>query len=601
MDASMIKRSLVLFLMAFVCATPSQDLATRLKPLIDSKGKVPDTERLRRLFEEDWKYTMEQAPESATENGYPGLNDKWTDQSLEAIARRKQELNEPLKVLRSIDRAQLNSADQLNYDLFERNLKEDIEGSRFPAELMPINQMAGAQQYIAEIISISPFFTTKDYQDVLARLNAVPRLIDQVIALMERGLEQKITPPKITLRDVPQQIRNQIVEDLPSNPLYKPFTNFLPSISVDDQAQLRARAADAIKGKVLPAFRKLDHFFTEKYLPHTRESIGLSALPNGAEWYLFNARRSTTTTLMPRQIHEIGFSEVKRIRQEMDAIILQTGFKGNFAEFAKFLRTDPRFFYTRAEDLVTGYRDISKRVDPELAKIFGKLPRLPYGVTPIPSYAEKSQTTAYYQPGAGAFGRAGYFFCNTYNLPARPKWEMEALTLHEAVPGHHLQISLAQELENFPEFRKHEGYTAFVEGWGLYSESLGTELGFYKDPYSKFGQLTYEMWRAIRLVVDTGMHDLGWSREQAIQYFSENSAKTEHDIVVEIDRYIVWPGQALAYKIGELKIKELRHYAEQQLGEKFDVRKFHDELLGQGALPMDVLEKRMRAWVERVK
>jgi uncharacterized protein (DUF885 family) len=285
----------------------------------------------------------------------------------------------------------------------------------------------------------------------------------------------------------------------------------------------------------------------------------------------------------------------------MNKVIEQTGFKGSFAEFCQFLRTDPKFFYTDAGSLITAYREVSKRADPELAKLFGKLPRLPYGVLPIPSYAEKSQTTAYYQPGSPKAGRAGYFYANTYALNTRPKWEMEALTLHEAVPGHHLQIALAQEADTLPEFRRHGGYTAFVEGWGLYSESLGEEMGFYKDPYSKFGQLTYEMWRAVRLVVDTGMHQLGWSRQQAIDFFKENSSKMEHDIVVEIDRYIVWPGQALAYKIGELKIKELRRYAREQLGDKFDVRAFHDELLKDGALPLDILEPRMKRWVASVK
>jgi len=324
-------------------------------------------------------------------------------------------------------------------------------------------------------------------------------------------------------------------------------------------------------------------------------------LPNGKAWYAFRARTSTTTDMTPQQIHELGLAEVKRIRAEMDQVIKGTGFKGTFEEFCHFLRTDPKFYYSDADSLLRGYRDICKRADPELAHLFGKLPRLPYGVKEVPAFAEKSQTTAYYQPGSPSAGRPGWYFANTYALETRPKWEMEALSLHESVPGHHLQIAIAQELENAPEFRKHGGYTAFVEGWGLYSESLGTEMGFYKDPYMKFGQLTYEIWRAIRLVVDTGMHSMGWSRQQAIDYFIANSSKNEHDITVEIDRYIVWPGQALAYKIGELKLKELRAYAARELGEKFDVREFHDQVLGSGALPMDVLEKRIKDWVASKK
>jgi uncharacterized protein (DUF885 family) len=312
-------------------------------------------------------------------------------------------------------------------------------------------------------------------------------------------------------------------------------------------------------------------------------------------------RQQTTTDLTPEQIHQIGLAEVKRIHGQMEELMAKTGFKGSLQEFFTFLRTDPRFFYDKPEDLLAGYRDIAKRIDPELVKLFGKLPRLPYGVTPVPSYSEKSQTTAYYENGSLAAGRPGWFNANTYDLKSRPKWEMEALTAHEAVPGHHLQLSLAQEMENVPEWRHYDDYTAFTEGWGLYAESLGDEIGLYKDPYSKFGQLTYEMWRAVRLVVDTGMHAKGWTRQQAIDYFKANAGKAEHDIEVEVDRYIVWPGQALAYKIGELKLKELRAEAEKELGAKFDVRAFHDEVLGNGALPLDVLEKNVKAWMAQEK
>jgi len=345
----------------------------------------------------------------------------------------------------------------------------------------------------------------------------------------------------------------------------------------------------------------LHEFLATKYLPGARESIAAADLPDGKAWYEFAVRTSTTTRKTPAQIHELGLAEVKRIRAEMDKVIQQTGFQGSFADFCKFLRTDPKFYYTDAESLLTAYRDICKRVDPELPRLFGKLPRLSYGVKAVPSYAEKSQTTAYYEGGSPEAGRPGWYFANTYALNTRPKWEMEALSLHESVPGHHLQIALAQELEATPEFRKHGGYTAFVEGWGLYAESLGPEMGFYKDPYAHFGQLTYEMWRAVRLVVDTGMHSMGWTRQQAIDYFMANSSKNEHDITVEIDRYIAWPGQALAYKIGELKIKELRAYATRELKARFDIRQFHDQVLGVGAVPMDILEARIKAWVAEKK
>ena len=344
------------------------------------------------------------------------------------------------------------------------------------------------------------------------------------------------------------------------------------------------------------------------YLPGARETIGASTLPDGEAWYAYRARRSTTTDMSPREIHELGLAEVERIRAEMEAVIASTAEAraadpdapegDDFEAFAEWLRTDPRFYHDTPEALLAEYRDIAKRADPELASLFGTLPRLPYGVKAVPSFAEKSQTTAYYRGGSREAGRPGWFYANTYALDTRPRWEMEALTLHEAVPGHHLQIALAQEMEDLPRFRRHGGYTAFVEGWGLYAESLGEEMGFYEDPYSKFGQLTYEMWRAVRLVVDTGMHAFGWDRQRAIDFFAANSSKSLHDITVEIDRYIVWPGQALAYKIGELKIKELRARATEALGNDFDVREFHDVVLGAGAVPLEILERRVDAWID---
>ncbi|MCM2282973.1 MAG: DUF885 domain-containing protein, partial [Bdellovibrionaceae bacterium] len=308
-------------------------------------------------------------------------------------------------------------------------------------------------------------------------------------------------------------------------------------------------------------------------------------------------RTTTTTNLTPQEIHEIGLKEVARLHQEMEKVAKESGFKGSQAEFQKYLRTDKKFFHSTAADLIREYRDIAKRADAELPKLFGRLPRLPYGIVPVPAYSEKSQPTAYYNGGSLEAGRAGLFFANTYDLKSRPRWEMEALTLHEAVPGHHLQIALAQEMEKGPEFRKHAGYTAYSEGWGLYAESLGYEMGFYKDPYQRFGQLTYEMWRALRLVVDTGLHHLGWSRQQAIDYMQKYLAKADHDIVVEVDRYIVWAGQATAYKVGQLKIRELREKSQSALGDQFDVRKFHDVILGSGALPLDVLETKVDAYI----
>jgi uncharacterized protein (DUF885 family) len=585
-----------IFIAAISISAPAQTAYERDCDTLAAETR-PDGLRLNELFKLNWDYSMHENPEWATDVGYPGLNDRWTDESLDAIARRRRELQAPLKVLNSINRTTLTPADQLNYDLFRKGIEDGIEGSRFKGEYLAIHQMGGVQQNAAETLVMAPHRTVKDYENMIARLNTLPQLIDQTLVLLNLGLETGITEPRITLRDVPQQVKDQTEKDPAKNPLLKPFQEFPPEIPEAERARLRQEATTALHEKVIPAFDRLYKFLVDKYLPGARQSIALSDLPDGKAWYAFNVRTRTTTSMTPEQIHELGLAEVDRIRGEMDKVMAQTGFKGNFKKFSSFLRKDPRFFYKNKDDLLSGYRDIAKRIDPELIRFFGKLPRLPYGVLPVPAYSEKSQTTAYYQSGSLKAGRPGYFYANTYALNTRPKWEMEALTSHEAVPGHHLQISLAQEMENEPEFRKHGGYTAFVEGWGLYAEGLSEEMGLYKDPYSKYGQLTYEMWRAIRLVVDTGMHSLGWTRKQSIDYFLANTSKTEHDVTVEIDRYIVMPGQALAYKLGQLKFRELRAYATAELGDKFDVRAFHDQVLANGALPLDVLDTRFKDWV----
>jgi len=572
-----------------------QDFSQRFASLATATA-LSDSAKLHRLFDLDWEYNNVVYPEYATYTGYPGQNDRWTDVSVAAINRRRVDVNGERQVVRAINRARLNAADQLSYDIFKRATDEAMEGTRFPGDLLQVNQMGGPQ-YSASTIDVMPAATVKDYTDIIARLRALPVLVDQTIALLDSGVKRGVTPPRITLRDVSAQMTNLIPEDPLKSALLAPFTRFPVGIGESDRTRLRADAVRAYNEQDRPAFQRLQNYLTNTYLPRSRETIGLSALPDGTAWYAYNIKVQTTTARTARQIHELGLSEVKRIRAQMDSLIRSTGFSGDFAAFTNMLRTDPKFFYTDSAALVRAYRDITKRIDPELPKLFGKLPRLTYGVATIPSYSAPSQTTAYYQGGSPDSHRAGQFFVNTYKLDTRPTWEMEVLTAHEAVPGHHFQIAISQELEGIPEFRRYGGYTAFVEGWALYSESLGPELGLYTDPYSKFGQLTYEMWRAIRLVLDTGIHSFGWTRQQAIDYFKANSAKTENDITVEVDRYIVWPGQALAYKSGELEIKALRRYAEHELGSRFDVRAFHDQILSQGGLPLDVLDTRIRAWV----
>ncbi len=576
----------------------ADEWSDRFDAIENNRESLSAPDRLHAFFDTDWDWRMAQSPEFATSLGHARARPGWTDMSLDAIASREAQTQVRLRVLASINREALGTVDRVSYDLFKRLAEDRMEGNRFPGELLAVSQRRGIQQRAASFMAQLPARSVADYERQLAQLRTLPARIDQETALLREGLVRGVTNPRITLRDVAQQVLSQIPEDPLASPLLHAFAKMPATIGTDDAARLRGEAAALVDDGIRAAFGRLHVFLVNDYIPAARESIAQSGLPDGEAWYRWLVRSHTSTDLSPRQIHELGLSEVARIRAAMEKVKADAGFAGTLEEFFTFLRTDPRFYFTNKEDLIDAYRAISKRADPELMHLFGKLPRTTYGITPIPAYSEKSQTTAYYQRGSATAGRPGYYFVNTYALDTRPKWEMEALSLHEAVPGHHLQISLAQEIEGLPEFRKMGGYTAFVEGWGLYSESLGEEMGFYKDPYSKFGQLTYEMWRAIRLVVDTGMHAFGWTREQAIEYFRANAAKTENDITVEIDRYIVMPGQALAYKLGELKLKELRAYATAELGPRFNIREFHDEVLRHGALSLDVLEQQVKAWVE---
>jgi uncharacterized protein (DUF885 family) len=571
-----------------------QEIATLT---INEQG-LGDLARLQRYYELSYDLMVLEYPGYATGLGDPRGQDRLTDLSKDGVNRRRAATRASLALIESIDRSALPEAERTHYDLLRDLLQKRADGLRFPEELLQMNQMGGPQQDPAQLLAMMPNARAEQLESQIARMEALPAYIDQAISLMRDGLEAGVVPPKITLRDVPQQIRNQLLDDAAQSPLLRGFVAIPATVDPLQAESLRQRAEAVYRERVVPAYERLLEFTESEYLPGARDSIAARDLPDGVAWYQHNVAVRTTTDLTPPEIHDIGLREVRRIRNEMEAVIESTGFKGGFEEFLLFLRTDPQFFHTTPEALMREYRDIAKRADPELVRLFGILPRTPYGVIEVPEYAAPSQTTAYYQRGSMKAGRPGYFFANTYALETRPRWEMEALTLHEAVPGHHLQIAIQQELEGLPWFRQSPSYTAFVEGWGLYAESLGEEMGFYQDPYSRFGQLTYEMWRAIRLVVDTGMHYLGWSREQAIDFFKANAGKSEHDIVVEVDRYIVWPGQALAYKIGELKIKELRAYAEQALGDRFDIRAFHDQVLGKGAVPLSVLESNIKAWIE---
>jgi uncharacterized protein (DUF885 family) len=583
-------------------ATPAETFAAGLEALIADAGKSSDAERLHQLFQLQTDYAVREFPEYATYLGIREQNGRWTDQSAEAIARRQALLDLPVRALATIDRAALSPADRLNYDLFRRRAEEWLDGRRFPWRLMPVTQLGGLQQSVPEMLGeLMPTRTEADYEAILNRLRGTPVLVDQTIALMKEGLRRGVTPPRVTMRDVPAQTSALLTEDPAKSPLLVAFRSMPATISAERRDAMKADAARLLSREVVPAFRRLRDFLAIEYVPHCRDTIAATALPDGQAWYAYAVASSTTTQLTPRQIHEIGLDEVKTIRSEMERVMRSTGFDRDLAAFFAFLQTDPRFFYSRPEDLLAGYREIAKRADPEVIKLFGRLPRLPYGVIAMPANSAASRTAGSYEGGSLTAGRPGYFFANLSAVNTRPKWEMEALVLHEAVPGHHLQIALAQEQADLPDFRRHGGYDAFSEGWGLYAETLGYDMGFYKDPYSHFGALNYQMWRAIRLVVDTGIHALGWSRPQAIDYFKANSAKSEREIAVEVDRYIVLPGQALAYMIGERKLLELRARAARELGSRFDLRLFHDAVLANGALPLDVLDARIDEWISERK
>lgn len=556
------------------------------------------TQQLHDFLQREWDYQMERNPMEASQLGDRRWNDRWPDLGLESFEKENVHQKSALAELQKIERAKLTAADQLNYDLFESGLKRDIEGHPFRTYLLAVTQSRGIQ-FEDDLATSLRFETLKDYQDWLARLRGFPDYMDQTIALLREGIRARILQPKVTMQRVPGQIEKQLVAEPKKSGYYKPFEQFSAAIPQSQRDQLSKDAETAVRDQVLPAYRKFKDFFNTEYLPACFDSIGAWQWPNGAAAYTFLARRYTTTDLTPAQIHVIGLNEVRRIRAEMEKIKTQTGFTGPLGDFMQQLRANPKFYYKTGDELLTAYRALAKEIDPKLVNIFRTLPRTPYGVEPIPEIAAPDTTTAYYREPAGDGSRAGTYFVNLYRPETRPTYEMMALSLHESVPGHHLQIALAQEQGELPKFRRFGGYTAFIEGWGLYAEHLGDELGLYKDSNSKFGQLTYEMWRAVRLVVDTGMHSMKWDRDKAIQFFKDNSAKAENDIVNEIDRYISWPGQALAYKIGELKIKELRARAEKKLGDRFDVRTFHDQILLAGPLPLDILEKRFDAWLEK--
>ena len=559
------------------------------------------SESLKQLIDEEWAWRLRDNPTFATTVGDYRYNDRLTSVTVADYGRREKESRAFLERLEAIDRSRLADAERLNYDLFRRSLRDRIGEYEFKTYLLPITNREGFHTDFPQLADNVPLDDARDYENYCARLEAFATYANQHIELMRAGLKGGYTLPRVVMEGWEGGVVAQIVEDPTKNLLYAPFEKFPDAVPGSERARLAERGRKAIMTSVVPGFRAFRDFMSTEYVPGCRPGIAAADLPNGKAFYEFLVKEYTTLDLTPQQVHDTGLAEVKRIRAEMDAVIRETGFTGSFAEFLEFLRTDPRFYPDTPEALMKETALVLKRMDGELPRLFKTLPRMPYGIRPIPDFMAPKTTTAYYNRPAGDGTRAGFYMVNLYDLKSRPLYEVEALSLHEAVPGHHLQIAIMQEIPDVPMFRRFDFFTAFIEGWGLYSERLGLEAGFYQDPYSDFGRLSYEMWRAMRLVVDTGIHCFGWTRQQAIDYMAANGALSMHNITMEVDRYIAWPGQAVAYKTGELKIRELRDYASRELGTAFDVREFHDVVLWSGAVPLDVLEANVKSWVVRRK
>jgi uncharacterized protein (DUF885 family) len=553
---------------------------------------------LHALFASAWAREMRENPVEASLDGVHDYDDRWGDLSLKAIAERHEEDLQTLDHLAQIPQAELDPGDQLDYDLFKYRYEQSVARYGFHEYLFALNQLGGIQTSYTLARSL-PFRTEEDYANWTARLERFGTHMDQTIALLDEGIREGLTQPKVVMERIPKQIAAQIVSDPRKSGFYGPFERMPTAIPDARQALLRARAEKAITEVVTPAFRRLQAFFNDRYLPHCRDAIGASALPDGKEYYAYLVRAATTTDMTPEEVHELGLKKVAGISEQMKQIFDELHFKGSYHDFLHSLRTDPRFYYTRPDDLLEAYRAAAKRVDPHLVQFFltSELPRVPYGVRKIPDALAPDTYPAYSVPPAGDGSVAGYMAVNLYKPESRPKYEIQVLTCHEARPGHQLQIPVAMELQHVPQFRRFDYYSAFGEGWALYAETLCDEMGLYEDAYARFGYLDFQMWRAVRLVVDTGIHAFGWSRARAVEYFEDNTALAEQNINTEVDRYIAWPGQALSYMVGEVHIQRLRREAEQRLGRRFDVRAFDSLVLRNGAIPLTLLSQVVERWI----
>ncbi len=590
---------LVAALAIAACGPKEQRAAETDTALTSETAAGPE---LHALFADHFERTLEMNPTYASFIGDHRYNDRLANQnSPEYIAKSKALDEEFLQRLLTIDREALDYQDQLSFDLFRINREQAIEGYRFPSHLQPINQFYSLTSFFVQLGSGSsahPFKTVKDYDDFLSRADDFSTNIDQVITNMKLGLQQGVTQPRILMEKLLPQIVAQIVDAPQDSAFYAPVSNMPEVFSTEDRQRLTAAYETMIMDTIVPAYQRIANFLDDEYIAAARDTVGLYAQPHGDEWYAYLVRLLTTTDLTPDEIHQIGLSEVARIHGEMRGVMEAVGFDGDLKEFFEFVNTDDQFFYDEPEQLIQGYRDMSDRIAELSKRLFDVMPKTAFEVRRVEPFREASAAGGSYSAGTPDGSRPGVFYANAYNIKARGKWAMESLFLHEAIPGHHFQIMIQRENEALPDFRRFGGFTAYAEGWGLYAESLGKELGVYTDPYQYFGALNAELWRSIRLVVDTGLHAKQWSRQDVLDYMFENSAVAEVRAVAEAERFMAIPGQALAYKIGQLKIREIRNEAERRLGDKFSVKDFHTEVLKDGAMPLSMLEAKIGRWVD---
>jgi uncharacterized protein (DUF885 family) len=567
----------------------------------DTQTVEQSATELAALVEEYFERSLELNPIAATSIGDYRFNDRLANTIGPEFREKAEALDrEFLDRVLAIDPDNLTGQDRLTYDTFRWSREMDVEGYRFPGHLQPINQFYSVTNSFVQLgsgTSVHPFKSVKDYDDFLSRVDDFVTIVDQSIENMRLGMEQGVVQPTILMEKALPQLESQVTDDIEASTFYAPVRNMPEDFSAEDRERLAAAYRETIATKIVPAYQRLHNFIGDDYLGATRESVGISELPNGEAWYAYLVRLRTTTEMTPAEIHQIGLDEVARIHGEMHGVMEEVGFEGDLQEFFEYLNTEDRFYFDKSEELIQGYRDMTTRVTELTKKLFDVAPKTGFEVRAVEPFREKSASGGSYRRGTPDGSRPGVFFANTYDIKARPKWAMESLFLHEAIPGHYFQIEIQQELEDVPRFRRFGGYTAFSEGWGLYAESLGKELGMYTDPYQYFGALNAELWRAIRLVVDTGLHSKGWSRQDVLDYMYANSATKEARAVSEAERYMAIPGQALAYKIGQLKIRELRTRAEEKLGDRFDVVAFHSMVLSQGAMPLTLLEQRVDRWI----